>query len=100
VTRAVALTGGWQTSRESSYVQASRARDGIDWFVARDELGAAGTDADRIARLARQMATSRRQIASLAYPQRTTNPLMLEEHANTITRRPSRHDRTTTERSR
>jgi len=65
VDRAVVVTGGWQTSRESAYVEASRARDGVDWFVARDELEA-GCDADRIDQLAAQMRTSRAQVPSLA----------------------------------
>lgn len=55
VERAVALTGGWQSSRETAYVEASRARDGIDWCVARDDLGEDGTDLDRIQRLATKL---------------------------------------------
>lgn len=67
VDRAVVVTGGWQTSRESAYVEASRARDGVDWFVARDELEA-GCDADRIDQLAARMRASRAQVPSLAQP--------------------------------
>jgi hypothetical protein len=52
VERSIVLTGGWQTSKESSYVQASRAREGTDWHLAREELGTEGTDLDRIERLA------------------------------------------------
>ena len=74
VQRAVALTGGWQTSRETSYVQASRARHGIDWFIARDNLGTDGTDPDRINRLAERMRQSRRQTPSLQHPERPTVP--------------------------
>ena len=44
VDRTVVVTGGWQTSRESSYVEASRARHGTEWFVNRDELDLAGQD--------------------------------------------------------
>jgi hypothetical protein len=29
------LTGGWQTSKETAYVQATRARKGTDWYLAR-----------------------------------------------------------------
>jgi ATP-dependent exoDNAse (exonuclease V) alpha subunit len=53
--RALVLTGGWQTSHETSYVQASRARHGADWYVNRKELGEEGNDPERIARLAAKM---------------------------------------------
>ena len=46
------LTGGWQTSKETAYVEATRARHGTDWYLARDELGDEGQDAERITRLA------------------------------------------------
>ena len=39
VERSVVLTGGWQTSKETAYVEATRARHGTDWFIARDDLG-------------------------------------------------------------
>lgn len=68
VDRAVTLTGGWQTSREGSYVQASRARHGIDWFVARADLGTEGDDAERIERLADAMRVSSAQRASISVP--------------------------------
>jgi hypothetical protein len=61
------VTGGWQTSRESAYVEASRARDGVDWFIARDELEA-DCDADRIDQLAARIRASRAQVPSLAEP--------------------------------
>ncbi len=67
VTRALVLTGGWQTSRETGYVQATRAREGTDFYLAREELGTGGRDLDRIERLAAQMRNSRAQIPSLAY---------------------------------
>lgn len=57
VQRAVSLTGGWQTTREGAYVQASRARGGTDWHVSRDDLGIDGDDTDRIDRLAAAMRT-------------------------------------------
>jgi ATP-dependent exoDNAse (exonuclease V) alpha subunit len=74
VQRAVALTGGWQTSRETSYVQASRARYGIDWFIARDDLGHDGTAPDRVNRLAERMRQSRRQTPSLHHGERSPAP--------------------------
>ena len=46
VERSVVLTGGWQTSKETAYVEATRARHGTDWFIARDDLGDEGQDAD------------------------------------------------------
>jgi conjugative relaxase-like TrwC/TraI family protein len=67
VTRTLVVTGGWQTSKEPAYVEASRARNGTDWFVNRDDLGAEGQDADRIERLAANMRRSNRQTPSLAH---------------------------------
>jgi conjugative relaxase-like TrwC/TraI family protein len=69
VERAVVLTGGWQTSKESSYVQASRARKGTEWHLAREELGTEGTDLERIDRLADKMRSSRVQTPSVEYEQ-------------------------------
>ncbi len=67
VDRAVVVTGGWQTSQEGAYVQASRARAGTDWHVAREDLGTEGHDPERVSRLAGLMRASRGQVASLAY---------------------------------
>lgn len=71
VTRTLVVTGGWQTSKEPAYVEASRARQGTDWYVSREELGAHGQDARRIKRLAEAMGRSRTQTPSLAYPKLT-----------------------------
>lgn len=68
--RALVLTGGWQTSRESTYVEASRARHGTDWYVNREELGEEGQDPERIVRLAEKMRNSRSQTPSLAWAER------------------------------
>jgi conjugative relaxase-like TrwC/TraI family protein len=70
VDRALVLTGGWQTSREATYVEASRARHGTDWYVNREELGEEGHDSQRIARLAQKMRTSRAQTPSLEWAER------------------------------
>jgi conjugative relaxase-like TrwC/TraI family protein len=67
VERSVVLTGGWQTSKESAYVQATRARHGTDWYLARDQLGEEGQDPDRIVRLADRMSDSRAHTPSMAY---------------------------------
>ncbi|HEY5288143.1 MAG TPA: MobF family relaxase [Solirubrobacteraceae bacterium] len=67
VERAVVLTGGWQTSKESAYVQATRARHGTDWYLSRDQLGEEGQDPDRITRLADRMSESRAPTPSIAY---------------------------------
>lgn len=67
VERSVVLTGGWQTSKESAYVQATRARHGTDWHLARDQLGEEGQDPDRITRLAERMSHSREHTPSIAY---------------------------------
>lgn len=67
VTRTLVVTGGWQTSKEPAYVEASRARSGTDWFVNREDLGAEGQDADRIERFAASMRRSSRQTPSLEH---------------------------------
>ena len=66
VDRAVVVTGGWETSRESAYVEASRARDGVEWHVARDQLEGAN-DAARVDQLAALMRTEAAQTPSLAH---------------------------------
>jgi hypothetical protein len=69
VTRTIVVTGGWQTSKEPAYVEASRARQGTTWFVSREDLGIEGHDTDRIKRLAQNMRRSRAQTPSLAHPE-------------------------------
>ena len=69
VTRTLVVTGGWQTSKEPAYVEASRARQGTDWYVSRQELGVEGHDTDRIQRLAQSMSRSHAQTPSLAHPE-------------------------------
>jgi conjugative relaxase-like TrwC/TraI family protein len=69
VTRTLVVTGGWQTSKEPAYVEASRAREGTDWYVSREDLGVEGHDTDRITRLAEAMSRSHAQTSSLAYPE-------------------------------
>jgi conjugative relaxase-like TrwC/TraI family protein len=67
VARTLVVTGGWQTSKEPAYVEASRARRGTDWYISRDDLGLEGHDTDRIKRLAQNMSRSHAQTPSLAY---------------------------------
>ena len=74
VERSVVVTGGWQTSQESAYVQASRARQGAEWFLTRDELGLEGQDERRVRNLADKMRNSRAQTPSLAHPERSPDP--------------------------
>ena len=69
VTRTLVVTGGWQTSKEPAYVEASRARQGTEWYVSRQDLGVEGHDTDRIARLAQNMRRSHAQTPSLAHPE-------------------------------
>jgi conjugative relaxase-like TrwC/TraI family protein len=69
VTRTLVVTGGWQTSKEPAYVEASRARQGTAWFVSREDLGTEGHDTDRIQRLATNMRRSHAQTPSLAHPE-------------------------------
>ncbi|MTD47435.1 AAA family ATPase [Conexibacter sp. W3-3-2] len=68
VDRAVTVTGGWQTSRETAYVEASRAREGSDWHVSREDLGTHGNDPNRIERLADAMRITGAQIPSTTVP--------------------------------
>jgi conjugative relaxase-like TrwC/TraI family protein len=101
VERSVVLTGGWQTSKETAYVEATRARQhGTDWFIARDDLGNEAQDAARITRLARQMCNSRARTPSVAHPElpapewgsrfdpRRLQPLRLARWLNPPTRNP------------
>jgi conjugative relaxase-like TrwC/TraI family protein len=100
VERSVVLTGGWQTSKESAYVEATRARHGTDWYLARDQLGDEGQDPDRIRRLAEHMRSSRAQTPSLAIRERedagwepSRDPLRLRSRLSPthwLTRTPSR----------
>jgi conjugative relaxase-like TrwC/TraI family protein len=64
--RALVLTGGWQTDRETSYVALTRARERTDIYAGRDDLGHHGIDQDAIDRLARRASTSNAQEASIA----------------------------------
>lgn len=75
VTRTLVVTGGWQTSKEPAYVEASRAREGTDWFVAREELGFEGQDVDRVMRLAEGMGRSRAQVPSLDFAELAWMPV-------------------------
>lgn len=47
--------------------EASRAREGTDWFVSREDLGVQGNDTDRIDRLAQNMRRSHAQTPSLEH---------------------------------
>jgi ATP-dependent exoDNAse (exonuclease V) alpha subunit len=67
VERSVVVTGGWQTSREIAYVQASRARDGTEWFLAGEELGVDDQDERRVEQLAAKMRNSRAHTSSLQH---------------------------------
>jgi conjugative relaxase-like TrwC/TraI family protein len=70
VERAFVLTGGWQTDRERAYVALTRAQEGTDIYVSRDDLGEEGMDAGAIERLGEAMAESRAQEASIAMAER------------------------------
>jgi ATP-dependent exoDNAse (exonuclease V) alpha subunit len=87
VAHAIVLSGGWQTSKETAYVQASRARHGAHWHLAREELGHEGTDPDRIERLAQKMRTSRAQTPSVGY---RASPDPVEPPDGTLPTRPRR----------
>ena len=74
VERSVVLTGGWQTSKETAYVEATRARHGTDWFIARDDLGSEGQDAERITRLAQKMCQQPRADTHRSHIRSKPNP--------------------------
>ena len=78
VERSIVITGGWQTSQETAYVEATRARTSTEWFVARDELGVDGQDAERIDRLTSHMRDSRAQVPTLDYGE--IDPLEPDHH--------------------
>jgi ATP-dependent exoDNAse (exonuclease V) alpha subunit len=67
VTRGVALTGGWQTSREGVYVQASRATDRLEFHVSREDLDSPD-DAERVQQLATRVERSDAQTPSISQP--------------------------------
>jgi hypothetical protein len=69
----VVITGGWQTSKETAYVETSRARHGTEWYLARDELSADGQDERRVRQLAGMMRQSRAQ-NTLVRASRTGRP--------------------------
>ena len=75
VERSVVVTGGWQTSKESAYVQASRARQGTEWFLARDELGLEGQDERRVSET-RQQDEKQPRPHTIPRAPRTTRPRM------------------------
>jgi conjugative relaxase-like TrwC/TraI family protein len=98
VDHAVILTGGWQTSRESAYVQASRARHGSEWILAREDLGTHGQDDQRVERLARKITASRRHTPTLAYRETSMPDLDLDvgrhrERSSRVPWRADDHDR-------
>jgi conjugative relaxase-like TrwC/TraI family protein len=64
--RALVLMGGWQTDRERAYVALSRARERTDVYVAREDLGHDGVDADLHRRLADRVAISHAQQPSVS----------------------------------
>jgi conjugative relaxase-like TrwC/TraI family protein len=108
VERTVVVTGGWQTSKESAYVEATRARTGTDWFLAREELGVQGQDADRVMQLAHRMGTSRAQTPSLRYEPYDPafgrgydlGPLRILRVPTILMRSSRNHDRSTIDRGR
>jgi len=113
VDRAIVLTGSWQTSKETAYVEATRARHGTDWYVARDQLGIDGQDPDLITRFAERMTQSRAHTPSVIHQEipgpewdPSRDPLdmsrllpYVDRHANTRARRarPRRRTRTLTD---
>jgi conjugative relaxase-like TrwC/TraI family protein len=67
VTQGVALTGGWQTSREGVYVQATRATDRLEFHVSREDLDSPD-DESRVRQLATRVERSDAQTPSISQP--------------------------------
>jgi ATP-dependent exoDNAse (exonuclease V) alpha subunit len=67
VTQGIALTGGWQTSREGVYVQASRATDRMEFHVSREDLDSPD-DESRVQQLAARVDYSDAQTPSISQP--------------------------------
>jgi conjugative relaxase-like TrwC/TraI family protein len=84
--RALVLTGGWQTDRESSYVALSRAREQTDIYAAREDLGHQGIDSNAIERLAQRMDESRAQQASVTREEITPDPELEAEVSSALER--------------
>ncbi len=70
VERAIVLTGGWQTSKETAYVEATRARQRTDWHIAHQDLKPDAQVPDPIARLAQRMTRSRAHIPTTTHSER------------------------------
>jgi conjugative relaxase-like TrwC/TraI family protein len=69
VTKTLVVTGGWQTSKETAYVEASRPKEGTHWYVNREDLGTEGQDHHRIERLTQSMRRTSAQTPSLQHPE-------------------------------
>jgi len=67
VREGIALTGGWQTSREGVYVQASRATERIEFHVSREDLDSPD-DEQRVRALAARVERSDAQTPSISQP--------------------------------
>jgi hypothetical protein len=94
--RALVLTGGWQTDRETSYVALTRAREQTDLYTSREDLGHAGVDKDLLDRLADRIRESHAQQASITRePQPTTENDVDREVRDALDRldRADDHDR-------
>jgi len=73
--RALVLTGGWQTNRETTYVALTRAKEQTDIYTSREDLGHAGIEKDAVDRLAERVRESRAQQASVTREQHRDGPL-------------------------
>jgi conjugative relaxase-like TrwC/TraI family protein len=70
VDRSLVLTGGWQTDREGAYVALTRAQEGTEIYISREDLGEQGMDAGVIERLGEAMIESSAQAASITATER------------------------------
>ncbi len=73
VERSIVLTGGWQTSKETAYVEAGRARQRTDWHIARQDLDPDHQDLTPTARLVKRMTQSRAHTPTTMWQERLTH---------------------------
>jgi hypothetical protein len=73
VERAIVVTGGWQTSKETAYVEATRARQRTDWHIARQDLEPDQQDTNPTARLVKRMTQSRTHTPTTIWRERHTH---------------------------
>jgi hypothetical protein len=95
VERSHVLIGGWQTDRERAYVALSRSKEQTDIYTSRDDLGEQGMNQGAIELLGEAMSESNARQASIATPERRSQPPTAtpSEHYRHHAREPTQRDR-------